>query len=228
MGKIKGFKDYQSLSDWLYEQLRKRYNARARFKKPFRIGFSGGTSPLGLWQRMVWAANDWDYMHIFFVDERAVPPDSELSNYRLLKEKLLAPARINSSQVFPIEGELGAEKAARKYDELLRKELLPNGLDLIVAGIGQDGHIASLFPGAGALKDHSRLAVPVPVAPLAARITITIKTFRLAREVFLILSGEKKRKALSMILDEKVDTLHCPAKAVLELGNSVILTTEFH
>ncbi len=224
VGAIKGFKDYQSLSEWLYEELRKRYKARARFKKYFRIAFSGGTSPQGLWERMVWAGIDWNYLHIFFVDERAVPPDSKLSNYRLLKEKLLIPAHIKDTQVSRIEGELGAEEAARKYNEFLEKEISSKGLDLIVAGVGEDGHVASLFPESPALDEEALFACAVPKAPFAPRITITLKTFRAAREVFLILAGENKKMALSLILDKEIDRYRCPAKAVLEQGNAVIAT----
>ncbi len=226
MGKIKGFNDYQSLSDWLYEELRKRYKSKARFKRPFRVAFSGGTSPFGLWERMVWAGTDWDYMEVFFVDERAVPPDSELSNYRLLKERLLEPAKLRNAKVHRIEGELGAKEASKRYNQLLEKEIIRTGLDLIVAGIGEDCHIASLFPGTSALREKDLFALPVTEAPLAPRITITLRTFRAAKEVFLILSGERKRKALSLILDGDVDQSRCPAKAVLKLGNSMVVTTE--
>ncbi len=226
MGKIRGFKDYDSLSDWLYEEFRKRYNQRARFQRPFKVGFSGGTSPVGLWDRMVWSGADWQYLEIFFVDERAVKPDEELSNFKLLKDRLIEPAGINLSQVHRIRGELGAEPASRQYNELLKRLIIPSGLDLIVAGIGEDGHVASIFPLSPVIKDRENLALASYDGPLVPRITFTLKTFRLAREVFLILAGKKKRDALKKILDERTDTAQCPAKAVLELGNSIVLTTE--
>ncbi len=225
MGKIKQFHDYESLSSWAYEHFKKRYIEKTEKGNPFFIAFSGGTSPEGFWAVMSKDRHTtWRHLHIFFVDERAVPHDSQHSNYRLLREKLLKNINIPGRQIFPIQYLPEPEESARRYENTLKESLTDGVFDLIVAGVGQDGHIASIFPESETIKIIDRLVVPVYNSPIAPRITLTLPVFWKAREVLLILSGEKKKEALLKIMDNSVDESICPAKAVLKRNNALLLT----
>ncbi|MDX6440047.1 MAG: 6-phosphogluconolactonase [Gaiellaceae bacterium] len=153
------------------------------------VALSGGSAPGPAYELAARLRPDWSGAHVWFGDDRAVPPDDELSNYRLAKETLLD--RLTAPpEVHRILGELGAEKAADLYDE----ELEGVTLDLALNGIGPDGHTASLFPGAATLEEKERRAVAAEgkLEPFVARVTMTPPVFAEAELlVYLVLGADK-------------------------------------
>lgn len=174
----------------------------------FHVALSGGSTPRALYRRLTNPdfANRiaWDRVHVYFGDERAVPPDHPDSNYRMAKEALLEHVPIPPAQIHRIEGERAdAQEAAARYAQLLtsRLPLSAQGVvqfDLLLLGIGGDGHIASLFPGTPALHERARLAVAVFVEKLDSwRITITLPVIDHARHAAILVSGAGKAAILS-------------------------------
>ena len=156
------------------------------------VALSGGSTPGVAYELAAALRPDWSRLHVWFGDDRAVPPDDERSNLRLARETLLD--RLDTQpEVHRIEGELGAEKAAARYDE----ELAGVTLDLALNGIGPDGHTASIFPGAPALDERQRRAVAAEarLEPLVPRVTLTPPVFAEARLLVYLVTGEAKAAA---------------------------------
>ncbi|MDQ6817573.1 MAG: 6-phosphogluconolactonase [Actinomycetota bacterium] len=136
----------------------------------------------------------------WFSDERCVAPDDERSNYRLVKQALLD--RLGDQRqpaIRRIKGELGSEAGAEDYERELR-EADPRRFELILLGIGPDGHIASLFPDQSGLSEPSRLAIGVPEAglePYVPRVSLTLPALALGRRVVVLATGESKAKAVA-------------------------------
>ncbi len=157
-------------------------------------------------------------LRVFWGDERCVPPESDESNYRLAKETLIDPALIPARSVFRIQGESPDPAAeAERYDSVF-----PAAPDLIVLGMGADGHTASLFPGSPALKETARrfVAVTGPVEP-KRRISLSPAGLTSARRVLVIASGPDKASALARVLAEDGDVSRTPARLVRD-GNWLV------
>jgi 6-phosphogluconolactonase len=175
----------------------------ARVRAGGSIGLSGGSTPKAAHQKVAEMGLDWSNTSIWFGDDRAVGPDHEHSNYKMAKESLLDRIEGAPPQVHRIRGEMGADEAAGAYADELREafgdDRLPD-LDLLLLGIGPDGHTASLFPGDAALNERQKLAVGVPVpgmAPLVPRVTLTLPVLDAAHEVVFLISGEDKAEAVA-------------------------------
>ena len=158
------------------------------------VALSGGSASGPAFELAARLRPDWSGAHIWFGDDRAVPPDDELSNYRLAKETLLDRLTV-LPEVHRVRGELGAEKAADLYDE----ELARVTLDLALNGIGPDGHTASLFPGATALDEHERRAVAAEakLEPFVPRVTMTPPAFAEAEVLVYLATGAEKAEAVA-------------------------------
>lgn len=157
------------------------------------IALSGGSTPRAAYELAARLRPDWSGAHVWFGDERAVPPDDERSNYRLARTALLdGLARL--PETHRIHGELGAEEAAGLYDE----ELSGITLDLALNGIGADGHTASLFPSAPALGERGRRAIAAEpgLEPWVERVTLTPPVFAEARLLVYLVTGEAKAEAV--------------------------------
>jgi len=152
------------------------------------VFLSGGSTPRRAYELA--AEADWSRAAVWFADERCVPPDDERSNYRLVRETLLVSAR---PEVHRIHGELAPEEAAARYDA----ELEGVELDLVLLGIGDDGHTASLFPGSPALEERERRAVAAPAGlePFVERVTLTFPAIAAARAVVFLVTGAGKAEA---------------------------------
>jgi 6-phosphogluconolactonase len=141
-------------------------------------------------------------MHIFFGDERPVPPTHDESNFRMVKETLLAKGRIPAANIHRIRGEIDPAQAAEEYEVELRTffDIGPTRVprfDLIILGLGPDGHTASLFPGTAAMKETTRLVVANPVPKLnAQRITLTLPVLNAAAQVMFVVSGKEKAEVV--------------------------------
>ena len=164
------------------------------------VAVSGGSTPGRAYELAAKLLPDWSRSHLWFCDERVVPPDDERSNYRLLQETLLG--RLESlPHVHRIHGELEPAGAAAQYDE----ELLGITLDVALMGIGPDGHTASLFPEAPALEERERRAVAAEpgLEPFVPRVTLTPAVFEATGLLVYLATGEEKADAVRRAFAEE-------------------------
>lgn len=177
-----------------------------------RIAISGGGGPKRMFQLLADPTHpfrsriDWKRLLIFFVDERCVPPDSPDSNYRLAKETFLSKVPLPEENVIRIEGELEPEEAAARYESAIRNRFRLEGaqlprFDLIVLGMGINGHTASLFPDSEALHEMMRLAVANHVEDKNPwRITLTWPVINHADKIFFLIQDGTKAEVLREVL----------------------------
>jgi len=189
----------------------------------FAVVLAGGSTPkamYGILARDYADRIDWSRVHVFFGDERTVPPDHEDSNYRMARETLLEHILVGS--VHRIQCELPPDEAAAAHEEELRDffgEEEPPRFDLILLGLGSDGHTASLFPATSALEVHDRWVVANPVPKLdTTRITLTVPVINAARSVVFLVAGEDKAGALKEILEGDADPREYPARLIQPPG----------
>ena len=194
---------------------REAINERGRFA----VALAGGSTPKAAYEvlaRDYAGALDWSKVHVFFGDERTVPPDHEDSNYRMAYEALLSRVQVGS--VHRMRGELPPEEAAAANEEELREFFGPDDVprfDLILCGLGEDGHTLSLFPETAALDVTDRWVVANPVLKLeTTRLTLTIPVLNASRAVTFLVAGEGKADALKEILEGDADPRVYPAKLV--------------
>jgi 6-phosphogluconolactonase len=174
----------------------------------FSVALSGGNTPRAVYTLLASEHKElpWDRIHIFFGDERHVPPDHPDSNFRMASESLLSKVPIPEKNIHRIRAELEAEAAAKEYEQELREffHLTDHDwprFDLIFLGIGEDGHTASLFPGSKALTEASRRVAANWVEKFQAfRITLTFPVLNHAAEVLFMVSGAGKAQILSEVL----------------------------
>jgi 6-phosphogluconolactonase len=167
----------------------------------FVVALSGGSTPRPLYAQLArepFATQiDWTSVHVFWGDERCVPPYHTDSNYRMARKALLDHVAIPSANIHRIKGELPPEEAAAAYQDVLRAF---GRFDLILLGMGADGHTASLFPGTTAIEHREHAAVAVHVTRLDAwRVTLTLPTINRARHVLFLVSGGSKAEALGRV-----------------------------
>jgi 6-phosphogluconolactonase len=201
-----------------------------------RIALSGGSTPKATFERL--AEPDlaeqvaWPAVHVFFGDERAVPPTDPASNYRMAREALLSRVPIPEANVHRIQGELEQGVAA----DLYALELGTEPLDLVLLGMGDDGHVASLFPGSPELLRTDRTVMPsqAPFLPYN-RVTVSLPVINAAKVVVLLVTGENKAVRVDQVFKERASGaprlpaarvaprrgelhwfLDAPARAVLE------------
>ena len=205
-------------------------------KGSFSVALSGGSTPKALYSLL---ANDaglraqvpWDKMYFYFGDERSVGPDDADSNFRMANETMLSKVPIKPEQVFRIKGEYkDSEKAAQEYDEALRSSFeigkgkiavgkIGEGqfprFDLVLLGMGNEGHTASLFPGTKALHETKRIAVRNWVGKLYTnRITLTAPAINNAARVIFMVTGADKALALKGVLEGPYEPEQLPAQMI--------------
>lgn len=200
----------------------------------FTLALSGGKTPRPVYEAMAHPdfPMPWDYTHLFFGDERNVPPDDPRSNYAMVASTLLSRIDIPAANVHRIPvGEKDPEAAAACYETDIRAALgaeegeLPV-FDLVLLGMGAEGHTASLFPGSPVLGETVRLVVatPVPVAdPAVARVTMTLPLLNAAREVLFLTAGPDKAALAERILAGDPAVGGLPAALVRPAGARVWL-----
>ena len=161
---------------------------------------AGGSTPRRCYEVLAGLDVAWGRVTVLFGDERCVAPDDPESNYRMACDALLS--RVHPASVHRMAGELGPDEAAAAYDAVVRS--LP-GLDLVLLGVGQDGHTASLFPGNPALE-ATGMAVAVRGAPKPPpeRVSLTLPALRSARRVVVLATGRDKAEAVALARDGRV------------------------
>jgi 6-phosphogluconolactonase len=196
------------------------------------MALSGGTTPGRTYELLATSPQELADVEVWFADERCVAPQDAESNYRLAAEALLEPAGIPPERVHRMEGELGPEEGARRYAQDLRgssddgARSGPPVLDVVVLGIGPDGHVASLFPGAQTLdagEDEICLGVWDSPKPPPERITVTMDVLRAARGCLLLATGAGKADAVNAMLGEP--SRHVPA-SLLRRGRLTMIVDD--
>jgi len=185
------------------------------------IALSGGSSPGDAYRLLAQQTIDWNKVHVYWVDERAVPPEHERSNYGAARRTLLDAINIPPQNVHRMRGEdPDIEKAAADYDAELRDTVKAKvggvpALDLLVLGVGDDGHTASLFPGEETVNITDRLVAAVPaVAGREARLTLTVPMLENAKASTIIVLGKSKHEPLERIWATSGDVKQTPARVI--------------
>ena len=201
-------------------------------RERFTIALSGGSTPKSLFNLLATNARStlpWDRTFFFWSDERHVPPTDPDSNYRMANEVMLSKVPVPPQNVFRFPAENpDAAAVAREYEKSLQKVFhLEAGavpvFDLILLGMGPDGHTASLFPATAALQEKSRLVVANWVEKLKThRMTFTLPVLNAARNVAFLVSGTDKAPALKAVLEENVPGEQYPAKLVQPTNGRLI------
>lgn len=198
-------------------------------ESPFRVALSGGSTPRKLYGRLASPKCDkrvkWSRVEFYFGDERCVPPDHVDSNFKVANDTLFRPLGIKATQIFRMECEAGqsdpAEPAAHRYEETIRRQfkVAPPAwprFDLILLGLGDDGHTASLFPGTSALHEKTR-AVVASTSPRGVRhrLTFTAPLINHARCIIFMAAGVDKAQALHAVVeDDTADANRYPGKLI--------------
>jgi len=193
----------------------------------FTMALSGGSTPRALYSLLATQEYadriSWADVHLFWSDERCVPPDDPSSNYRMAREALIDRVSIPAEQVHRIRGEDDPLVAAQAYDLVLRTVLggpRPDhtpvtGFDLVLLGLGEDGHTASLFPGKSAVREKARWVVAEHVETVGMwRITLTPVVINAAHAAVFMVSGAGKAARLKEVLEESPNPDLLPAQAI--------------
>jgi len=190
----------------------------------FTIALSGGSTPKALYNLLATNARatlPWDRMYFFWSDERHVPPTDPDSNYRMADEAMLSKVPVPPGNIYRMPGENpDADATAEAYESSLRKFFQVKAgefpkFDLILLGLGPDGHTASLFPGTAGLQEKSRLVIANRVEKLNTdRLSFTYPLINAAREVAFLVSGTDKAAVLCSVLEENVPGEQYPAKLI--------------
>lgn len=197
------YADADTLSREAASDIGERINGRVSTGQTFSMVLSGGTTPETLYGILAAEFRDripWRSVHLFWGDERYVPANDPLSNYAMVKRALLRDVPIPDANIHPMPTDLpDPDKAARAYESILKAYFGPREprFDLILLGMGEEGHTASLFPGSPALDEPELwvVAVHAPVQP-PVRLSLSLRVLNLAESVFFLVAGAKKAPAL--------------------------------
>lgn len=201
-------KDINKIADHALKCWREIAEKAVNEKGIFSAAISGGKTPAALFRKLSENRDlPWSKTHIFMVDERFVPYHDENNNYRMINELLLRHVNIPAKNIHPILSTTETpEEAALKYEKDLDSFFRSGrGFDLVLLGIGNDGHTASLFPGMPSLKEkkHSAIAVP-PAGPIASeRITLTLPIINNAQNILFMAAGSDKARVIRDVIEKK-------------------------
>lgn len=192
----------------------------------FRIALSGGNTPRPVYAEFARIARGlpWEKVHFTFGDERCVPPEDDESNFRMANESLFLPARIPEHSIARLRGEIDPKLAAQEYQDHLNLLATQRGEqifrhDVILLGLGDDGHTASLFPGTAALEEKIQKVVANFVPKLNAwRLTFTLPLINQARHICFLVDANKQEKLIERVLR---GDLTLPAASVAPLNGQI-------
>ena len=230
VNKIDIYQDAEDLArgaaHFLSNQMHQALAARGQVK----LMLSGGSTPREVYARLaspeIAGEVDWSRVHVLWSDERCVPPDHADSNFRMAQESLLQKVPIPERQIHRVFGELPPQEAAAKYELALSAMTDAPVMDLLLLGMGDDGHIASLFPDSPTLAEDKRWVVAVPhdepPPPFGWRVTVTFPLIFAARQVVLIISGQKKAARLHQALFEQPGEFPLPVQKLRDYEGQLI------
>jgi len=221
---VRRFDDLDALSRAAADELTELARAAVSERGTCSIALSGGSTPQRLFRLLAQRGHDavpWQHVDLWWGDERSVPPDHADSNYRMAREALIEPLGLAASRVHRIASELAdLDAAARAYERDLVAALgAPPIFDLVLLGMGPDGHTASLFPGSPALDETRRWVVANPVtSPLVhgttTRLTLTAPAINAARHIRFLIGGADKAVALAQVLEGPRDPARYPSQLI--------------
>ncbi len=208
MANLLVFPDLPSLTQRAAELVLQTAQEAAAARSQFNLALAGGHTPRALYRRLTEPDLadhfPWSQTHIFWGDERCVPPDHADSNYRMAYEHLLRNVPLPADHIHRMAGEDPPEQAAQRYQAELGRHFggRPR-FDLILLGMGEDGHIASLFPNTPGIDDPDRWVIVVPhdspPPPLVTRLSLTLPVLNAARRLLVLISGVSKAPALARV-----------------------------
>lgn len=210
------FKDIEEIAEHAVEIWTGHAEKSIKKSGRFTVALSGGSTPIALYEKLSKVPTlPWDRTGIFIVDERFVPYESNESNFGMIRRVLLKHLSIPDKNIHPIPTlNLSPQDAAIEYEHEVREHLMLSNddipiFDLILLGLGDDGHTASLFPGTPALKEASRLSLFVepPDKTKKTRISITLTLINNARNLIFIAAGKNKAPVIKEIIEDKSSTL---------------------
>lgn len=226
---LKKFCDLDELSAAAAENIVRLIVGSVSRKGSFSVALSGGNTPRTLHHLLATRYRNeipWENVSVFFGDERYVPHTDEQSNYLMARETLLNLVPIPSGNIHPIPTDfVGPEKAAEAYEAELRSAFGngENSFDLLLLGMGKEGHTASLFPGLPALDENRRWVLPVEVPAVPAkRISLTFPILNRSSAVYFLVAGGDKSGSLAKVLDSGGDVHIYPAKGVIPSSGRVV------
>lgn len=223
-------KVYKSIDDLSYDFTGLLKSEVDSTKHIFNIALSGGSTPQNVFNFL---ANNyrtkikWSKINFFWGDERCVPPDSDKSNYKMAFDHLLNKVNISVENIHRILGEAIPEEEAARYSEVIKENIsLENGqpkFDMIMLGLGEDGHTASIFPDQlNLLNANTICAVAIQPASNQKRITLTGKVINNAKNIVFVVTGEKKSKVVYDIMKNKNNSVKYPASAICPSNGKLI------
>jgi 6-phosphogluconolactonase len=224
------FSDLQGLSRTAADRFADAAAKAIASKGSFAVALSGGSTPRSLYLLLgsdhYIRTIDWLHVHIFWADERCVPEDDEQSNAKFAYDAFLTKVPVPDGNVHRIKVREAADDGARAYEDTLREffgnEALPT-FDLVLLGLGQDGHTASLFPNSPALSEKERWAVAVPKEPPELdRISLTLPVLNNASQVIFLAAGSEKAHIVQEVLEDPDAEEPYPAALVRPARGRVI------
>jgi len=193
------------------------------------LAVSGGSTPKRMFREMAQSQFDWTNVHLFWVDERCVPPTDSESNYKLAEEYFIDPAHFPAGNVHRIEGELVPSEAAKRYAADIRSFFGISGdvpmprFDVIHRGLGPDAHTASLFPGEPLIDDHTNLAAAIYAEKFHQwRVTLLPGVLEAARHTLILAAGADKAEPLNAVLHQPYDPKKYPSQIATYHGQGAI------
>lgn len=221
LNEVRVFESSADLMEATAQEILKAAQQAVSERGRFTWALSGGSTPRGLYRLLASGPfrdrMPWEAIHFFWGDERHVPPDHPESNFRMAREAMLDAVPVLPGNVHRIRAEEpDAERAAAEYEEEIRSFFSSETrFDLILLGLGKDGHTASLFPGSTAVHERERLVVAVWVeAQQAFRITLTPPVLNNAGRAVFLVSGEDKAQALHSVIEGERNPERYPAQVV--------------
>tara|TARA_B100000686_G_scaffold346446_1_gene433152 strand:- start:3991 stop:4731 length:741 start_codon:yes stop_codon:yes gene_type:complete len=230
--KIKKYSDLKYLSEEIANEWFEGANQALKKQTTFSVGLSGGKTPSMVFQHLKkfdnWKIIPWNVVHIFWADERCVPPDHSESNYRLASELILKDLPIPEENIHRIHGENDPMTEANRYTEELMGHFNLNigqvpSLDWIFLGVGTDGHTASIFPKS-TIKDTVTKLCYVATHPKTGqkRITLSLSTINMAKRITVIIAGQEKATIVSKIMNPASREKHLPVKMIRLVAGSIL------
>jgi 6-phosphogluconolactonase len=192
------------------------------------LAVSGGTTPKRMFADMAKSGFDWTKVHLFWVDERCVPPTDSQSNYKLALEHFIGPANFPAANVHRVQGEIAPADAAKIYAGDIQTffDLAPGAMphfDIVHRGMGPDAHTASLFPGEPLIDDHKDLTGAVYVEKFHQwRVTLLPGVLEAARNTLMLVAGADKTEPLQAVLHDPYDPKRYPAQITTYNGAGVL------
>ena len=198
LSRLHHFPDVTAMQADVAQRIEQLANQSIQDKGSFHIVLTGGNTPQAIYRELQRANTDWSAWHVYMGDERCLPEGDAERNDHMASESLLAHVSIPASRIHMVPAQLGAEEGAQRYREVIAR---CESFDRVLLGLGEDGHVASLFPGH--VHDETALVVPVHDSPKPPpdRISLTAEVLSRGLHAWFLVAGEGKRDALSRLMD---------------------------